>query len=293
MDLTDIINSLQTAIFEGNVGDKNLLGLYQYIEHIIDYAYGLAAILMIILVGSKVMSYFANPSGNLDPYTLVRPILILVALVLYKPLVELLLFSPTDIIADVTENAAHYVTKVGDAKEFEDSYTGSITHIQDSNADGSGDGVYDVLQINPVLELLHLIIFFIASVVAGYIMLRQIIYKAIYFVIGVFALPLALIPGNQDVLKKWFFGFLAVLLWIPILTILKTILILIHNNTAAGGFTQILMSICLQVVMIIAVLRVPKYANILVSAGSDSGSNFTASFMTVPAMAMYKKLRGK
>ncbi|SHJ29960.1 hypothetical protein [Aquimarina spongiae] len=293
MDLTDIINSLQTAIFEGNVGDKNLFGLYQYIDQIIDYAYGLAAVLMIILVGSKVITYFANPSGNLDPYTLVRPILILVALVLYKPLVELLLFSPTDIIADVTENAAHYVTKVGDAKEFEDSYNGSITHIQDSNADGSGDGVYDVLQINPFLELLHLIIFFIASVVAGYIMLRQIIYKAIYFVIGVFALPLALIPGNQDVLKKWFFGFLAVLLWIPILTILKTILILVHNNTASGGFTQILMSICLQVVMIIAVLRVPKYANILVSAGSDSGSNFTASFMTVPAMAMYKKLRGK
>ncbi len=294
MDILEIIDDLNTAIFEGNVGDQNLYGLYDYIDQIINYAYGLAAVLMIILVGSKVITYFANPSGNLDPYTLVRPILILVALILYKPLVELLLFSPTDIIADVTENAAVYVTKVQDGEALEESYNSSITYIQDSNADGSdGDGVYDVLQINPFLELIHLIIFFIASVVAGYIMLRQIIYKAIYFVIGVFALPLALIPGNQDVLKKWFFGFLAVLLWLPILTILKTILILVHSNTADGGFTQVLMSICLQIVMIIAVLRVPKYANILVSAGSDSGSNFTASFMTTPTLAMYKKLRGK
>ncbi len=292
MDLLEAIDKFHDAIFLGRNG---LLGLFDYVAGIIKYSYALAAILMIILVGSKVISYFANPAGNLDPYVLVKPILIVAALALYKPLVDLVLFSPTDIIAGITEEAAQRVTNSPSAQAFEDSYSSSITHIQDTstNQDGSqGDGVYDVVQVSPFLEVMHLIIYFIASVVAGYIMLRQLIYKGIYFVLGIFALPLAMIPGNQDVIKKWFFGFLSVLLWLPILTILKTILILIHNNSGQG-FAQVLLSICLQIVMIIAVLRVPKYANILVSAGSDSGSNFTASFITTPSLAMYKKLRGK
>ncbi|GAA4277184.1 hypothetical protein [Aquimarina mytili] len=295
MDLIDAIETFQRAVFSGELGASNLLGLNDYVDYIIGYAYGLASIIMVVLVGSKVIVYFVNPSGNMDPYILVKPILILIGLALYQPLVENLLVRPTNIIGDITTEAGMFVTSSGNINAFEDSYNSSITNIQDTstNPDGSsGDGIYDILQVNPILEIIHLLIYFIASVVAGYVMLRQLIYKGIYFVLGVFALPLALIPGNQEVLKKWFFGFLSVLLWLPILTILKTILILIHNNTGSG-FTQILLSVCLQVVMIIAVLRVPKYANILVSAGSDSGSRLTAGFITAPIREAYYQRAGR
>ncbi len=291
MDLLEAIDNFQKGLFSGGVGTRQLFGLYDYVTYIIKYAYALASIIMIVLVGTKVISYFANPSGTLDPYVLVKPILIIAALALYRPLVDFLLFQPSDIITDITNDAARYVTRSSSENAFENYYGESIKHIQEGDSSGNG-GIYDLLQVNAILELIHLLIYFIASVVSGYIMLRQLIYKGIYFVLGVFVLPFALIPGNQEILKKWFFGFLSVLMWLPILTIVKTIFVLIHNNRVSG-FTEALLSVCLQVVMIIAVLRVPKYANMLVSAANDSGTGLKASFMTAPGIAAAKFLKDK
>lgn len=287
-----------------NIHEDVFTVLFTYVGQMIGYAQIIASIFMAILVGSKVMSYFANPGGNFDPYVLVRPILILAALVLYQPLIDFLLIEPVNLITGITEQGALSVTGAIDSQNFEEYFENAITNIEDTsvNDDGSqGDGVYDFLQLNSGLEFLHLIIFFVARVVAAYILLRQLIYKGIYLVLGIFVLPFSLIPGNSDVVKKWFFGFLAVLLWLPVLKILQTIIILIGQSAGIGqpggsmfsNAADILVSIALQVLMVIAVFRTPNYANFMVTAGSGSGSRFTDAPFTQPTMAAYRYLRGK
>lgn len=272
--------------------------LFVYIDQIIIYVQILASIFMAILVGTKVMSYFANPAGNFDAYILVRPILILIALVLYNPLINYLLLEPVELVTLITEEGGRSVTGALDGAAFEGFYEDTMTTVQDTstNEDGSqGDGVYDILQLNPFLEFLHLLLFLAARVVAAYILLRQLIYKGIYLVLGVFVLPFSLIPGNSDVVKKWFFGFLSVLLWLPVLKVLQTIIILIGRSTGSGDLFDVdaLLSIALQLLMVIAILRVPSYANYMVTAGSGSGGRFSFAPMTQPSTAAYKYVTGK
>lgn len=269
MELTEIINVFDKFIFYG--GD-NVLGLNEYVDYVIKYSYVLASILMIILVGSKVFSYFMNPSGNLDPYVLVKPVLILVALALYKPLVEILLVKPTNIVLDITDAAALHITNTSSLDAFFRIFLNSITFIQTGGTDPNGNpitGIYDILQISVVLEVIHLLIHFVSLGVAAYIIIRQLILKAIYFMLGTLVLPLSLIPGNFKILEKWFFSFLALLLWIPILRMIQTIIILIHTAPVSGAL-QPLFSIVLQVVMILYILNVPKYANLLVSGSGEA-----------------------
>ena len=146
-----------------------------------------------------------------------------------------------------------------------------LTAVQDAGTGGNGvASIYDILQLSTFLEVIHLLIQFLALVVTGYILLRQVLLKAIYFILGVFILPLSLIPSNLDILKQWFFGFLSVLLWIPILRIFQTLIVLIHQAPIDGGFTQPLYSVVLQIVMIFFLFQVPKYANFLVNGAGDN-----------------------
>ncbi|WP_378188147.1 hypothetical protein ACE939_06850 [Aquimarina sp. W85] len=280
MDLYELIKTLEQSMFSGNVGGANLLGINKYVEYLTTYAHMLAAIIMIIFVGSKVILYFVNPSGNFDPYVLVKPILILAAIALYQPLVEFLLVKPVNIITQIVDQGALYVTNNGNIDNLNSTFEDSMSHIEDSstNEDGTeGDGIYAITSVSENLELLHLIIYFVATCVTAFMLFKQLIYKAIYFILGIFVLPLSLAPGNQEILKKWFYGFISTLLWIPIISILKVILVIVQRN-AQGGFGNILFSVALQLVMIITILSVPKFANLLVSTGSDISTSIMSSY---------------
>lgn len=277
LGISEFIIKLHNSIFDGS--GTMASGIFGYVDYIIKYMLAFAGALMLILVGTKVIKYFANPSETLDPYVLVRPILVLAALTLYTPLVKTLLIEPVNIITAITEDAGLYVTGSASVSEFENTYVKGITNIQDTstNPDGSkGDGIYDILQISPAMEFIHMMIYFIATIIAGYIMLRQLVYKAIYLILGALVLPLSLVPGNDGIVKKWFLSFFSILMWIPILKIIQTIIIMIHLSISGGEWKQVLMSVALQVVMIFAVLKVPSYADILVSPenGSSTGMGF-------------------
>ncbi len=242
----------------------------------------LAAAIMLIFIGYKVMRYMSNPEDKINPETLVRPILTLMAMVLYIELVKLLLFDPVELVTDIIQYSVQQVTKK-DIIQLNDIFHEKITHVQNTGADGNG--VYDILQVNPFLEVIHIIIFFISSVVGGYILFKQLILKYIYYVLGVFILPFSLIVGNQKIVSKWFFSFLSVLLWTPVLSIIKVIIVLIPLDTTE--FSNILLSIAFQVLMITMVLKVPQFANLLVSfeegnnIGSRPGGGFMLSGMAV------------
>ncbi|OEK07362.1 hypothetical protein A8C32_18165 [Flavivirga aquatica] len=272
MDILDAIDKINDSIFEG-VG-SGIGGVSGFVNHVIPYCSLLATIIMIILVGTKVINYFMNPSGNMDPFILVKPILVLAAIVLYQPLVELLLVKPVNLVTDITESAAMQTVNITSMDNFLDIVDAQLSNVQDAATGGNGTvSIYDILQLSTFLEIIHLLIQFVALVVTGYILLRQVLLKAIYFILGVFVLPLSLIPSNFEILKNWFFGFLSVLLWIPILRIFQTLIVLIHQAPIDGGFTQPLYSVVLQVVMILFLIQVPKYANFLVNGSGDNDGN--------------------
>lgn len=263
----DIINRIDIFLYEGN---GTISALNGYIEYITKPCLLLAGILMLILVSTKVFTYFTNPSSNMDPYVLVKPILILAALTFYQPLVELLLFEPAALVTRIVDGAGLSATNSPSINNFEDLVQTAITKVSEPDGNSGDFSVYDFLQVSIIFEILHLFIQIVSLVVVGYMMMRQVIMKAIYFIIGAFVLPLSLVPGNFEILKKWFLGFLAVLLWIPILRIFQTIILLIHKApTQAIG--QSLFELVLQIIMIVFILQVPKYANFLVSAGSETG----------------------
>ncbi len=260
MDLIQVVENFETTLRPK---------IENFVTEILPYAMILGSGIVFIFVGYKVMRYMANPEDRLDPYAIIQPVLVLAAMTLYKDLIDLLLLQPVDLIGQIIDAIALQTSGINDPNNFELAFRGSITHVQSTGAEGSG--VYDIMQINPFLEIIHLLIYFVASVAGGYIMFRQLITKYIYLILGVFVLPLSLIIGNQKVLSSWFFGFLSVLLWLPVLKIIKMIILLLP--VTGTSFTDVLLSVALQLVMIFTILQVPKYANMLVSQGSSIGNN--------------------
>ncbi|MDR4951003.1 hypothetical protein REB14_02255 [Chryseobacterium sp. ES2] len=258
MTIDEILNQYRTIL-------KTRFDLY--INESKPYVLLIAVTFTFVFVGYKVMKAMADPDEKIGRDTLLRPILTLMAITLYIPLVKLLLFDTVDILSDIVKHGAYKVTGRS-AADFEQAFQTSITHVQGTGADGNG--VYDVLQINPFLELLHIIIYFLASVAGGYILLRQLLMIFVYYVLGIFVLPFSLIVSNERILKSWFFGFLSILLWEPILTILKVMIVLLPVDKTE--FTNVLLSIALQLVMIFMVLKVPHFANLLVDP--ESGNKF-------------------
>ena len=284
MDIFEILEVLGDFIFNG---DGTVPGLNGFIDAIMPYCYLLATIIMVILVATKVITYFSNPSSNMDPYVLVKPILVLSALFLYQPLVDFLIVQPVDLITGAVEAASLEATNNRNLTSFRDAVDQGLTAFADGD-NKEGVSIYDFLQVSAALEFIHLFIQIIALVIIGFILLKQLVMKAIYFMLGVLVLPLSLIPSNFEILKKWFFGFLSVLLWLPVLRIFQTIIALIHT-APLDGFAQPLFAVVLQVVMIYYIWNVPKYANFLVSSAGESGGSIVSDGInTVSTMYQIK-----
>lgn len=296
-NIESLLENLQSVLFP-ETGES---GVIAFTNYIIQYSYILASILMVILVGTKIATYFANPIKEIDPYILTRPILILMALSLYQPLVKYLLTTPVDLITDIVEGAAVHATNTSDTNEFNTIYTRQLTSnftsaFTEFDSEKPMSGLSEILSFSTIFEVLHILIYFVSLGVAGYILVRQVLLKILYYILGVLVLPLSLIPGNDEILKKWFFGFLSVLLWVPILRIAQTILFFMNEIASERvklfdeDLLQSLFSVILQIVMIFFILAVPKYANMLVSG---SGDNDGSGWMSFAGRETYYWLRSR
>jgi hypothetical protein len=225
----------------------------------------IAIIIALIYIGYKVMLYFSDVNSKLDPFVIIRPCMVVGAISIYPGLVDLLILRPMGIIDAIIAEA---LAPIGSPASIDTAFDTGMKYVFPGSA--GIPGVYDIVAINPFLEVLHLIIYFAATVVGFYILLRQVVIAAIYYVIGLLALPLSLAIGNQSVMGSWFFGFISIMLWEPILRILKGIIV--ELQVPSVTFTSGIVSIAMQVVLILTILQIPKYANSLVSKGSELGS---------------------
>ncbi len=228
-----------------------------------------AGVLVLIFIVYKVTLYMVNPEKGLDPYIIVRPCLILVGIVLYNPLVELFMLTPMKLLADIVEESVLNLTGI-DATGFNGKFNSSMTRTDDR--------LYDVLQVNPFLELLHLLIYFVGSFVGTYMLIKQTLTIAIYYIMGYFAVIFTLIPGNERSFLNWSLSFLAILLWEPFIIILKYLIILTRIDT--DGFTSFFVVVSVQITSIFLFFKIPRFCEFLINGGSPIGSPYSGGSTT-------------
>lgn len=242
-----------------------------------NYLSTLTGILVLIFIVYKVTLYMINPEKGLDPYILIRPCLILAGVVLYNPLVELFLLTPMNILGEIIRESILNLSGI-DATGFDGRFNSSMTRTDDR--------LYDVLQINPFMELIHLLIYFVGSFIATYMLIKQALSIAIYYIMGYFSIIFSLVPGNEKSFTNWSLSFLAILLWEPFIYILKYLVILTKIETVS--FTSFFVILAVQISSIFLFLKVPKFCEFLINGGSPLGSPYSGGASTA-----YNKITAK
>jgi hypothetical protein len=271
--------SLQTATndFIIEMRDDFMSQFQLLIDEFHNYLSTLTGILVLIFIVYKVTLYMINPEKGLDPYILIRPCLILAGVVLYNPLVELFLLTPMNILGEIVRESILNLSGI-DATGFDGRFNSSMTRTDDR--------LYDVLQINPFMELIHLLIYFVGSFIATYMLIKQALSIAIYYIMGYFSIIFSLVPGNEKSFTNWSLSFLAILLWEPFIYILKYLVILTKIETVS--FTSFFVILAVQISSIFLFLKVPKFCEFLINGGSPLGSPYSGGASTA-----YNKITAK
>lgn len=222
--------------------------------------------LVVIYIASKVYQYYSNLDKGLDPLVVIRPCIILALIVLYEPIVNFFLIKPTRLLNDLIVDTILQVSG-GNITAFNSKFS-NIMVANDPN-------IFNALQINPMLEFLHLIIYFVAGFVANYMLLRQVINLAIYHILGYFSIIFSLIPGNENALKTWILTYLSILLWAPFIFIIKYLAILTQID--ATNFKSFLAIVAVQVSLIFLFTKVPAFCETLVNTGNPISSPISGS----------------
>ncbi|MDB9836025.1 hypothetical protein OAC51_03880 [Flavobacteriaceae bacterium] len=219
------------------------------------------AVLVLIYIASKVLSYFSNLEKGLDPWVIVKPCVILAIIILYGPLIDFVLIKPTTFINRIVQHSIIDVSG-GDITAFKSNFRSAMS-ATDTNT-------FTALQINETLEFVHLIIYFIASFIANYMLLRQVINLAIYHVFGYFSLMFSLIPGNENSFKTWVLSYLAILLWAPFIFLIKYLAIL--TKIGVESFQSFVAVVAIQISLIFLFFKVPAFCEGLVNTGNPNQS---------------------
>ena len=140
------------------------------------------------------------------------------------------MITPMSILADIIEESVLNLTGI-DIDGFDARFDSSMT--------ATDDRLYDILQVNPILELLHLFIYFAGSFVGYYMLIKQALSIGLYYIMGYFSIIFSLIPGNEKSFLNWSLSFLAILLWEPFIIILKYLVIL--TRIESESFTSFLL----------------------------------------------------
>lgn len=228
-----------------------------------------AGILVLIFVVYKVVLNMTNPEKGLDPYVIIRPCLILAGLILYNPLVDLFMLTPMKILTDVIKQSILDLSGL-DITGFDGRFNSSMTRTDDR--------LYDVLQVNSFMELLHLLVYFVGSFVATYMLIKQSLTLAIYYIMGYFSVMFSLIPGNEKSFMNWSLSFLAILLWEPFIFLLKYLIIL--TKIDADDFTSFFVVVAVQITSIFLFFKIPRFCEFLINGGSPLGSPYSGGAAT-------------
>ena len=254
----------------------------------------------------------------LDLWDLLRPIVLLTLVCLFRPLV----LGPLDSLVNVfTRDAAEavsvstgeYVKQWGENVAKMDVYTvqnsmqDAAKEIAEIAEDKSGFGRFFatawIAIKKVVMHRFHLMSMGIGTVVGAILFLlvkillfvQQILcntYLLMNSLLGPFIMALAILPGFETGLKNWVARYIQIAMWIPIGYFVMYINLQIGNafcNLAAAGQTGLAMDwfmIALQIVALVSVASVPKMAAWVIES---TGANDAHSALSQPARQMARK----
>ena len=254
----------------------------------------------------------------LDLWDLLRPIVLLTMVCLFRPLV----LGPLDSLVNVfTRDAAEavsvstggYVKQWGENVAKMDVYTvqnsmqDAAKEIAEIAEDKSGIGRFFatawIAIKKVVMHRFHLVSMGIGTVVGAILFLlvkillfvQQILcntYLLMNSLLGPFIMALAILPGFETGLKNWVARYIQIAMWIPIGYFVMYINLQIGNafcNLAAAGQTGLAMDwfmIALQIVALVSVASVPKMAAWVIES---TGANDAHSALSQPARQMARK----
>lgn len=254
----------------------------------------------------------------LDLWDLLRPIVLLTMVCLFRPLV----LGPLDSLVNVfTRDAAEavsvstgeYVKQWGeniakmDVYSVQNSMQDAAKEIAEIAEDKSGIGRFFatawIAIKKVVMHRFHLISMGIGTVIGAILFLlvkillfvQQILcntYLLMNSLLGPFIMALAILPGFETGLKNWIARYIQIAMWIPIGYFVMYINLQIGNafcNLAAAGQTGLAIDwfmIALQIVALVSVASVPKMAAWVIES---TGANDAHSALSQPARQMARK----
>ena len=254
----------------------------------------------------------------LDVWDLLRPIVLLTLVCLFRPMV----LDPLDSLVNVfTRDAAQavsvstgeYVKQWGENIAKMDIYTiqnsmhDAAKEIAEIADDKSGIGRFFATSWIAIKKVImhrfHLMSMGLGTVIGAILFLfvkillfvQQILcntYLMMSSMLGPFIMALAILPGFETGLKNWVARYIQIAMWIPIGYFVMYINLQVGNafcNLAAAGQTGLAMDwfmIALQIVALVSVSSVPKMAAWVIES---TGANDAHSALSQPARQMARK----
>lgn len=279
-----------------------------------------AAILAAILAAATLLKLSKDyiQGQPLDIWDLLRPIILLTLVCLFRPMVldplnSLVNVFTRDAAQAVSVSTGEYVRQWGENIASMDAYTvqnsmeDAAKEIAEIAEDKSGIGRFFatawVAIKKVVTHRFHLISMGIGSVVGAVLFLfvkillfiQQILcntYLMMNSLLGPFVMALAILPGYETGLKNWIARYIQIAMWIPIGYFVMYINLQVGKafcTLAAAGQTGLAMDwfmIALQIVALVSVASVPKMAAWVIES---TGANDAHSALSQPARQMARK----
>ena len=279
-----------------------------------------AAVLAAILAAATLLKLSKDyiQGQPLDIWDMLRPIILLTLVCLFRPMV----LDPLDSIVNVfTRDAADAVSvstgeyvkqwaeNIGkmDAYTVQNSMQDAAKEIAEIAEDRSGIGRFFctawIAIKKVIMHRFHLMSMGIGTLVGAILFLfvkillfiQQILcntYLMMNSLLGPFIMALAILPGYETGLKNWIARYIQIAMWIPIGYFVMYINLQVGNafcTLAAAGQTGLAMDwfmIALQIVALVSVASVPKMAAWVIES---TGANDAHSALSQPARQMARK----
>ena len=279
-----------------------------------------AAVLAAILAAATLLKHSKDyiQGQPLDIWDLLRPIILLTLVCLFRPMV----LDPLDSIVNVfTRDAADAVSvstgeyvkqwaeNIGkmDAYTVQNSMQDAAKEIAEIAEDRSGIGRFVctawIAIKKVIMNRFHLMSMGIGTLVGAILFLfvkilvfiQQILcntYLMMNSLLGPFIMALAILPGYETGLKNWIARYIQIAMWIPIGYFVMYINLQVGKafcTLAAAGQTGLAMDwfmIALQIVALVSIASVPKMAAWVIES---TGANDAHSALSQPARQMARK----
>ena len=237
-----------------------------FIEKITPALSILFLIIAVVVITIEVVSRLIKPiDGDEDDTglttTLIRIGLLGFGLVFYIELADFLLFKPADLI--------YRMSKVGyDALLTEHIWFKSSRTF---SADGSNNMIGAILSVG-VFGMIHFVVMMISKLFTSYIIFRGILASNIYYLLGPFTITLALVPRNEQVVKRLYLEGLSVALWPAISTLIMCVIGQLpyykHDTVQGNALMYGIWTMALECMALFSMFGVSDYANNLVAFSS-------------------------